>query len=47
MNAAGSVKRYYLEAGFRREWTAPFFQEQKNRLVSELARRNMTYEILF
>jgi len=47
MNYAGFVKRYYLAAGFRREWTDPFFQEQKDRLVSELARRNMAYEVLF
>ncbi|MEW6673224.1 MAG: radical SAM protein [Thermodesulfobacteriota bacterium] len=47
LNYAGFLKQYYQKAGFSREWTGPFFQEQKERLVSGLNRRKMAYEILF
>ena len=47
MNYVGFVKRYYEVAGFGREWTEAYFQEQKARLVSEMVRRHMSYEVLF
>ena len=47
MNYAGFMKRYYQEAEFKRELTDTFFHEQKKRLVSELLRRNMAFQILF
>ncbi|UCB50659.1 MAG: radical SAM protein, partial [Deltaproteobacteria bacterium] len=47
MNYLSSIKAFYEQLGFERETTDRFFREYKKRLVSELKKRKMKYEVLF
>lgn len=47
MNYLYSIKGFYRELGFEGEMTDRFFHEHKRRLVSELRKRRMEFEVLF
>jgi hypothetical protein len=47
MNYLSSVKRYYSQKGLKEAPTDLFFEEYKHRLVTELKKRNMKFEVLF
>ena len=47
MNYIRSVRDLYLKLGFQKEMTDPFFSHQKERLIGELEKRGMKYEVLF
>ncbi len=47
MNYLSSVKRFYRQVGLQRETTEAFFHEYKERLISELRKRKMKFEVLF
>jgi DNA repair photolyase len=47
MNYLSSIKGFYKQLGFERETTDRFFRECKKRLLSELKRRKIKYEVLF
>jgi DNA repair photolyase len=47
MNYLDSIKGFYKQLGLERETTDEFFREQKNRLILELKKRKMKYEVLF
>ena len=47
MNYVSSVKGFYMEQGFKRETTDLFFHEQKERLVGELRKRGMRFDVFF
>ena len=47
MNYVGSVQSIYRKLGFYREIKDGYFEETKDRLISELNGRNMKYEVFF
>jgi DNA repair photolyase len=47
MNYLYSIKGFYRQLGLHRETTDRFFYEYKKRLISELKKRKMKYEVLF
>jgi DNA repair photolyase len=47
MNYLHSIRGFYREMGFQRETTDGFFHEYRERLISELKRREMKFEALF
>jgi DNA repair photolyase len=47
MNYVNTVKSVYRKLGFYREIEDRYFEEAKDRLISELNRRNMKYEVFF
>jgi len=47
MNYVNTVKSVYRKLGFHREIEDRYFEETRDRLVSELNRRNMKYEVFF
>ena len=47
MNYLYAVKGFYRELGLRREMSDGFFDEFKERLVTELTKRNMDFEVVF
>lgn len=47
MNYAYSLRGFYHRLGLRREMSDEFFSEYKERLVCELEKRKMEYEVLF
>lgn len=47
MNYVTAVKSFYRMLGFHREIENRYFEETRDRLVSELNRRNMRYEVFF
>ena len=47
MNYLSSVKGFYRELGMERETTDAFFRGHKDRLVSELDKRGIPFEVLF
>jgi DNA repair photolyase len=47
MNYLHSVKGFYRELGLEREITDGFFDKQRKRLVAELRKRKMNFEVLF
>jgi DNA repair photolyase len=47
MNYLYAVKKFYYELGLGREMTDGFFNESKERLVTELKRRKMDFEVVF
>lgn len=47
MNYLGTIKGFYDQQGLESAATDTFFQEYKQRLVNELKKRKMTFEILF
>ena len=42
-----TVKSVYRKLGFHREIEDRYFEETRDRLVSELNKRNMRYEVFF
>jgi len=47
MNYSAAIKGFYLKLGMEREITDAFFHEYKERLVTELDKRNIYFEVLF
>lgn len=47
MNYLSSVKGFYHELGFERETTDLFFHEHKERLIGELKKRKMRFDVFF
>jgi DNA repair photolyase len=47
MNYVYSVRRFYHQLGLQRKMTDGFFREYRERLISELKKRNMKYQALF
>jgi len=47
MNYPNTVKGFYYELGLRKEMTDGFFNEFKERLVTELKKRKMDFEVVF
>jgi DNA repair photolyase len=47
MNYLSSIKGFYGQRGFERETTDRFFREYKKRLIPELKKRKIKYEVLF
>lgn len=47
MNYLSSIKGLYYELGLKREMTDEFFNEYKERLVTELKKRKMDFEVVF
>lgn len=47
MNYIYSIKGFYHKLGLQRETTDKFFHEYKERLISELKKRKMKFEVLF
>lgn len=47
MNYLYAVKGFYRELGLRREMSDEFFYEFKERLVTELTKRKMDFEVVF
>lgn len=47
MNYVSTVKPVYRKLGFYREKEDRYFEETKDRLISELDRRNLRYEVFF
>jgi DNA repair photolyase len=47
MNYSYSIKGFYDQWGLQRETTDEFFSEYKERFMSELKKRNMTFHVLF
>ncbi|MCG2775611.1 MAG: hypothetical protein L6406_08030 [Desulfobacterales bacterium] len=47
MNYLHSVKGFYRDLGLERETTDRFFDEHRKRLVAELRKRKMNFEVLF
>ncbi len=47
MNYLGTVKAFYFQQGMREAATATFFNEYRNRLIIELKKRRMKFEVLF
>jgi len=47
MNYVYSVRGFYHQLGLQREMTDRFFREHKARLIYELEKRNMNFEVLF
>jgi DNA repair photolyase len=47
MNYVDSIKGFYHQQGFERENRDTFFDECKSRLISELKKRKMDFEVLF
>ena len=47
MNYLPTIKAFYLQQGFKEATTASFFNGYKKRLVNELQKRRMVFEVLF
>ncbi|MFC1798647.1 radical SAM protein [Thermodesulfobacteriota bacterium] len=47
MNYLNQVKAYYLKHGFEHESSDEFFREYKERMISELKKNKMKFELLF
>jgi len=47
MNYLSSIKGFYRQVGLQKETTDRFFHEYKERLISELKKREMKFEVLF
>ena len=47
MNYLGTVKSIYRRLGFHREMEDSYFDETRERLILELSRRGMNYEVFF
>ncbi|GAG41148.1 unnamed protein product [marine sediment metagenome] len=47
MNYLSSIKGFYRQVGLQKETTDRFFHEYKERLISELKKRKMKFEVLF
>jgi DNA repair photolyase len=47
MNYLSSIKGFYRQVGLEKETTDRFFDEYKERLISELTKREMKFEVLF
>jgi len=47
MNYLSSIKGFYQQVGLQKETTDRFFHEYKERLISELKKREMKFEVLF
>ncbi|MBA7668143.1 hypothetical protein ES703_76248 [subsurface metagenome] len=47
MNYVYSVRGFYHQLGLQREMTDRYFREYKARLIYELEKRNMNFEVLF
>ena len=47
MNYLSSIKGFYRQVGLEKETTDRFFYEYKERLISELKKRKMKFEVLF
>ena len=47
MNYVSAIKSFYRIMGFHREIEDRYFEETRERLISELNRRNMRYEVFF
>jgi hypothetical protein len=47
MNYLNSIKGFYHRFGLNRGTTDEFFKEYKERLVSELLKRKMKFQVLF
>jgi DNA repair photolyase len=47
MNYLSSIKGFYRQVGLHKETTDRFFYEYKERLISELRKREMKFEVLF
>jgi len=47
MNYIGSIKRFYYQHNLMEATTNKFFHQYKNRLVEELRKRKMRFEVLF
>jgi len=47
MNYLSSIKGFYRQVGLQKETTDGFFHEYKERLISELKKRKMKFEVLF
>ncbi len=47
MNYVYSIRGFYYQKGLERETTDTFFFEYKKRLISELKKRRMKFEVLF
>ena len=47
MNYVGTIQSIYRKLGFYGELEDRYFEETKHRLISELNRRNMKYEVFF
>lgn len=47
MNYLSYIKKFYRQVGLQKEMTDRFFHEYKERLISELKKRKMKFEILF
>ncbi|MFH1243106.1 MAG: radical SAM protein [Pseudomonadota bacterium] len=47
MNYLNSIKGFYCQVDLQRETTDRFFYEYKKRLISELEKNKMKYEVLF
>ena len=47
MNYLGTIKSIYRKLGFQREMEDSYFVEARDRLIMELNRRGMQYQVLF
>jgi len=47
MNYISSIKGFYGRVGLQRETSDRFFHEYKERLLFELKKREMKFEVLF
>lgn len=47
MNYLSTIKAFYLQQGFKEAATSAFFNEYRKRLITELRKRGIKFEVLF